>query len=334
MLVSYRRAFLFGATALLTSASVMSQTSAESFPASSTPIRMVVPYAAGGSSDFLARQLVRKMGEDMKHNFVVENRPGGNTIIGAEQVAKAKPDGYTIYLIGELTHASLSSLNPKLPFDPVKDFSGISNLVESPLVVVVPASSPVNTLKEFVEYAKAHPGEVNFGSAGLGNTLHLAGENFSRQTGVKMNHVQYKGASQAVLDLLAGRIQVMFDLPQTPLQHIQSGKLKALAVTSQQRLPMLPDAPTTAEAGYPNYRFTTRIGVATTGGTPQPIVDKLFAEVTKVVASPEFRTAVQGQAMFPLPSKSPAEFQKRLQDAQGTVADLLRGASPTSELQK
>ena len=322
-----RRSFAWGAAALLAGAPALSQAQAGSYPAGNTPIRIVVPYAAGGSSDFVARLLVRKMGDNMKHSFVVDNRPGGNTIIAAEHVSKAKPDGYTIYLIGELTHASLQALNKKLPFDPVKDFSGITNLVESPLVISVPKQFPVSTLKEFVDYAKAHPGEVNFGSAGLGNTLHLAGENFSRQTGVQLNHVQYKGASQAILDLLAGRIQVMFDLPQTPLPHIQAGKLKALAVTSAQRLPMLPAVPTTTEAGFPSYRFVTRIGVAAPGGTPQPILDKLYAEINKVVADPEFRTAVEGQAMFPAPSASPAAYQERLQDSMTTVGELLRGAN-------
>lgn len=322
-----RRSFAWGAAALLAGAPALSQAQAGSYPAGNTPIRIVVPYAAGGSSDFVARLLVRKMGDNMKHSFVVDNRPGGNTIIAAEHVSKAKPDGYTIYLIGELTHASLQALNKKLPFDPVKDFSGITNLVESPLVISVPKQFPASTLKEFVDYAKAHPGEVNFGSAGLGNTLHLAGENFSRQTGVQLNHVQYKGASQAILDLLAGRIQVMFDLPQTPLPHIQAGKLKSLAVTSAQRLPMLPAVPTTTEAGFPSYRFVTRIGVAAPGGTPQPILDKLYAEINKVVADPEFRTAVEGQAMFPAPSASPAAYQKRLQDSMTTVGELLRGAN-------
>lgn len=320
-----RRSLAWGVAALLAGLPALSQ--AQAFPASNTPIRIVVPYAPGGSSDFLARLLVRKMGDNMKHTFLVDNRPGGNTIIAAEHVSSAKPDGYTIYLIGELTHASLSALNKKLPFDPIKGFAGITNLVESPLVVSVPPQFPASTLKEFVDYAKKHPGEVNFGSAGLGNTLHLAGENFSRQANVQLNHVQYKGASQAILDLLAGRIQVMFDLPQTPLPHIQSGKLKALAVTSAERLSMLPQVPTTTEAGFPSYRFVTRIGVSAPGGTPQPILDKLYAEITKVVADPEFRTAIEKQGMFPAPSVSPAAYQKRLQDSMTTVGDLLRGAN-------
>lgn len=326
-----RRRLAWATAALLSSAPLASLAQAPAYPSGTTPIRFVVPYAAGGSSDFLARLVGRKLAENMKHPVVIDNRPGGNTIIGAENVAKSKPDGYTLYLIGALTHGSLKSLNEKLPFDPIKDFAGITNLVESPLVISVPPQFPANTLREFVDYAKAHPGAVNFGSAGLGNTLHLAGENFSRQTGVQLNHVQYKGASQAVLDLLAGRIEVMFDLPQTPLPHIQSGKLKALAVTSAQRLPMLPDVPTTTEAGFPSYRFVTRIGVAAPGGTPSAIVDRLYAEISKVVSDPEFRKAVEGQAMFPAPSSSPAAFQKLLQDSMSTVSDLLRGANVTAK---
>lgn len=324
-----RRTFALGSAAALLACS--SAWAAQPYPAKNTPIRIVVPYAAGGSSDFLARLLARKMGENMNHTFVVDNRAGGNTIIAAEHVSKSKPDGYTIYLIGDLTHASLSALNKKLPFNPTKDFAGITNLVESPLVISVPPKFPASTLKEFVDYAKAHPGEVNFGSAGLGNTLHLAGENFSKQTGVELNHVQYKGASQAIIDLLADRIQVMFDLPQTPMPHIQSGKLKALAVTAAKRLPMLPNVPTTIEAGFPDYRFVTRIGIAAPGGTPQPILDTLYAEIIKVTKDPEFHKAVEGQAMFAAPSASPAAYQKRLQDSMTTVGELLRGANVTPQ---
>ena len=320
-----RHLLALGAAAALAGVPALAQ--AQAFPSGNAPIHIVVPYSAGGSSDFLARQVGRMLADNLKHPVVVDNRPGGNTIIGAESVAKAKPDGYTLYLIGALTHGSLKSLNDKLPFDPIKDFAGITNLIASPLVVSVPAAFPAKTLKEFVDYAKARPNEVNFGSAGLGNTLHLAGENFSRQTGVQLNHVQYKGASQAVLDLLAGRIQVMFDLPQTQLPHIQSGKLRGLAITSPQRLAMLPDVPTTAEAGFPDYRFVTRVGLAAPGGTPQPILDRLYAEVSKIVADPEFRKAVEDKAMFPDPSESPAAFQKLLQESQSTVGELLKGAS-------
>jgi tripartite-type tricarboxylate transporter receptor subunit TctC len=303
--------------------------SAQSFPDAAQAIRIVVPYAPGGSSDFVARLYAKKIGESMNHSVVVENKPGGNTIIGADYVAKSKPDGHTLYLIGELTHGSLGTLNPKLPFDPAKDFAGVSNLVESPLVVVVPPQFPAANLKEFVAYAQAHPGQINYGSAGTGNTLHLAAEQFAKATNVQMNHVQYKGASQAVLDLLAGRLQVMFDLPQTPLQHIQGGALKALAVTSKERLPMLAQVPTTAEAGFPSYTFTTRIGIAAPAGTPEPVLNKLNAEFRKASQDPEVQQALAKQAMLVAPSATPQDHQQRLAGGIKLVSELLAGTKPT-----
>lgn len=303
--------------------------SAQDYPDPARPIHIIVAYAPGGSSDFSARLFAKKMSENMNHNFVVDNKPGGNTVIGADYVAKSKPDGYTLYLIGELTHGSLSSLNPKLPFDPIKDFAGISGVFESPLVISVPKDFPASNLREFVDYAKAHPGEINFGSAGTGNTLHLAAEQFARVTGIQMQHVQFKGASQAVVELVAGRIQVMFDLPQTPLPHIQNGTLKPLAVTSKQRLPMLPDVPTTAEAGFPGYTFTTRVGLAAPAGTPMPILERLNAEVRKAAQDPQVQEALAKQAMSPATSATPQEFSAALAASQKLVAELLAGAKPS-----
>ena len=306
------------------------QAQGAAYPESGRPIRVIVPYSPGGSSDFLARLFAKKLGENMKHDFVVENKPGGNTVIGADYVAKAKPDGYTLYLIGEYSNASVSVLNTNLPYDPIKGFAGISNLIESPLVAVVPAQFSANNLKEFVAYAQAHPGEVNFGSAGTGNTLHLAAEQLSRVARIKMNQVQYKGASQAVLDLLAGRIQLMVDLPQTPLQHIQSGKLKALAVTSKERLAQLPQVPTTAEAGYPDFNFTTRVGLAAPAGTPDAVRKKLRDELARAAQDPEVRAALDKQAMVSAISPSPQEYQQRLAAAVKTVSDLLSGSANTT----
>ena len=324
-MLSFARLLLCAATALLSFAPLAQ---AQSFPDASRPIHLIVPYAPGGSSDFMARLFARKLSENMNQSWVVDNKPGGNTIIGADFIAKSKPDGYTLYLIGELTHSALAPLNTKLPFDPIKDFAPVSNLIESPLVISVPQEFPPSTLKEFVAYAKAHPGAVNYGSAGLGNTLHLAGEQFSKVAGVQMNHVQYKGASQAIIDLLAGRIQVMFDLPQTPLPHIQSGKLKALAVTSKQRLPMLPQVPTTAEAGFPDYVFSTRVGISAPAGTPEPILAKLHAEIVKASQDPEVRKALADQAMLVATSASPQEYQQRFIATGKTVKDLLAGVKP------
>ena len=302
---------------------------AQIYPEAARPVRIIVPYAPGGSSDFMARLFAKKLSENMSHSVVVENKPGGNTIIGADYVAKSAPDGYTLYLIGELTHGSLGTLNAKLPFDPARDFAGVSNLIESPLVVSVPPQFPAATLKEFAAYAQAHPGQVNYGSAGTGNTLHLAAEQFSKVARLKMNHVQYKGASQAVVDLLAGRIQVMFDLPQTPLPHIQSGMLKPLAVTAKARLPSMPQVPTTAEAGFPEYTFSTRVGIAAPAGTPEPILLKLNAEIRKAAQDPQVQQALSQQAMLVATSATPQEHQQRLAAGIRMVSELLAGTTPT-----
>ena len=299
---------------------------AQQFPSGSRPLKIVVPYTAGGSSDFIARTVAAKMAENLKHNVVVENRPGGNTIIAADYVAKAEPDGYTLMLIGELTHSSVAALSKKLPFDPIKDFAPITNAIASPLVVVINPSLPVKTLKEFIAYAKSKPGEIAYGSAGVGNTLHLGGEVFSSVTGVKMNHVPYKGASQAVVDLIGGNIQVMFDLPQTPLPQIQAGKLRALAVTGTERLDILPDVPTTAEAGVPEFGFQTRVGFAAPGGTPAPILATLHKEIVRVLALPDVKQAFAERAMFVDPSESPEAFRKSMAAEMDRMAKLIKAA--------
>jgi tripartite-type tricarboxylate transporter receptor subunit TctC len=241
-------------------------------------------------------------------------------------VARSEPDGYTLMLIGELTHSSVAALTKQLPFHPMDDFAPITNAIASPLVVVVNPSVPAKTLRELIDYAKANPGKLNYGSAGVGNTLHLGGEVFSSVTGVKMNHVPYKGASQALIDLVGGNIQVMFDLPQTPLPQIQAGKLRALAVTGRERLEMLPDVPTTAEAGVPEYRFATRVGFAAPGGTPQPVLEKLHAEIVKILALPDVKQAFADRAMFVDPSESPAAFRKSMAAEMQRMAKLVKDA--------
>jgi tripartite-type tricarboxylate transporter receptor subunit TctC len=320
------RRHLLTCVAGLAAAAALPASHAQEFPASNRPIRVIVPYTAGGSTDFIARTVAGKLGEHLKHSVVVENRPGGNTIIAAEYVAKAKPDGYTLMMIGELTHSSVAALNKQLPFDPIEDFAPITNAIVSPLVVVVNADLPVKTLQELIEYAKARPGKVAYGSAGVGNTLHLGGEMFASVTGTKLNHIPYKGASQALIDLVGGSIQVMFDLPQTPLPQIEAGKVRALAVTGTERLAMLPDVPTTAEAGVPEYRFATRSGFAAPGGTPAPILDRLHQEIVKVLELPDVKKAFAERALFVDPSESPAAFRKSMVAEMDRMSKLLKAA--------
>lgn len=305
---------------------IMPPSYAGGFPDQGRPIKIVVPYTAGGSSDFLARLLARKMAENMGHKIIVDNKPGGSTVLGGDYVVRSAPDGYTLYLLGEMTNASLVALNKNLPYDPVTAFAGISNLVESPLVVSVPSGFPAKGLGEFVDYARANPGKVTYGSAGLGNTLHLAGAKFASVVDVDMMHVPYKGASQALIDLVAGRIDVMFDLPQTPLPQIQEGKLRPLAVTGPARLDLLPDVPTSAEAGFPQYGFVTRIGLTAPAGTPAEVKARLHEEVVKAMADPELTKALADRAMYVSTSGQPEDFDKDIRGAVEVVTRLLRDA--------
>jgi tripartite-type tricarboxylate transporter receptor subunit TctC len=298
--------------------------SAQEFP--SRRISIVVPYTAGGSSDFVARTVAARMQDGLKQPVVVENRPGANAHIGTEYVARAAPDGYTLLLAGMTTHAAAPALYKKLPYDPIKDFAPLSNCIDSPLAVVIHPSVPANSLQELIDYAKANPGKLNYGSAGVGNTLHLAGEVFKTASGTDLVHVPYKGASQALNDLLGGRIQVMFDLPQTPLPNIQAGRLKALAITSPQRLALMPDVPTTAEAGLPAFRFGTWIGLMAPAGTPAPIVKRLHGEIVRVLNLPEVKEAFAQRAMLVSPSESPEAYARMVKSEIERLGEVIRTA--------
>ena len=217
------------------------------------PIKLVVPYAAGGPTDVLGRMVGDYLSRDLKQTVVVENKAGAQGAIGAEVVARAEPDGYTLFF----TAASIVVLNPqlykKLPYDPAKDFRMLAMITDLPVLMEVHPSVPAKTVAEFVAYAKQNPGKLNFGSAGTGGTTHLAGEMFRQMAGVDMVHVAYKGAGPALTDLLSGNIQLMFDTLGTALPPVKAGLLRPLAVSSAQRIPDLPDVPTMAEAGYPQY---------------------------------------------------------------------------------
>jgi tripartite-type tricarboxylate transporter receptor subunit TctC len=297
---------------------------AQDFP--NRPIRIIVPYTAGGSSDYVARTIAAKLQENLKNPVVVENKPGGNAQIGCDYVAKSAPDGYTLLLAGMTTHAAAPALYKKLPYDTIKDFAPITNVIESPLVVVVNPGVHANTLKELVTLAKANPGTLNYGSAGVGNTLHLAGEMFRMTTGTDLVHVPYKGASQALGDLLGGRIQVMFDLPQTPLANIHAGRLRALAVTGSERLSLLPNVPTTAEAGVPAFTFGTWIGLVAPAGTPPAIINRLHAEIVKAATQADVKEAFAKMAMLVATNESPEAFAKKIQAETERLAKVIRAA--------
>ncbi len=296
---------------------------AQSYP--SRPVKIIVPYTAGGSSDFTARLLAEKLGPLLGSQVLVENKPGGNTLIATEFVVKSPPDGYTLLLAGLTTYGAQPHLYKKLPYDVLKDLQPINNAIISPLVISVHPSVPVKNVKELVAYAKANPGKVNFGSAGVGNTLHLATELFKLQTGVVIVDVPYKGASQAVVDLLAGNIQMMFDLVQTPLQHINAGKLRALGTTWEKRAGALPNVPTMIEQGF-DYNFGAMIGIFGPAGMPRDVVSRLHAEISKIMLMPDVREAFAKQAMEPLTFATPEAYAAQFRKDVDEMGKLVRAA--------
>ena len=299
-------------------------------PYPSKPIHVIVPYTAGGSSDFTARTVAERLGALLGTQVVVENKPGGNTVIGTESVTKSAGDGYTLLLAGLTTYSAQPFLNKKLPYDVLKDLTPINNAIISPLVVSVHPSVPAKNVQELIAYAKANPGKVNYGSAGVGNTLHLAGELFKLRTGVTIVHVPYKGASQAVTDLLAGNIQMMIDLVQTPLQHINAGKLRALGTTWEKRVSALPNVPTLLEQGV-NYNFGAMIGFMGPAGMPKDIVSRLHAEISKIMAMPDVREAFAKQAMEPAPFATPEAYAAAFRAEVDNMGKLIKAVGIQAE---
>ena len=257
------------------------------------PIKLVVPYPAGGPTDVLGRMMADFLRRDLKQTVIVENKAGAQGAIGAEAVARSEPDGYTLLV----TTASVIVLNPmlykKLAYDPAKDFRMLALVTEMPVVMQVHPSVPAKTVAEFVAYAKQNPGKLNFGSAGIGASTHLAGEMFRQMAGIEMTHIPYKGAGPALTDLISGHIQVMFESLGTTLPPLKSGLLRALGVGSTQRSPDLPEVPTLAESGYPDYKVSVWYGIVAPSKLPEEIERKLSASVDRALNDDTFRTSLE-----------------------------------------
>ena len=260
---------------------------AQTYPSKS--VRMVVPFAAGaGSNDIMARLIAQKLTETFGQQVVVDNRPGASGIIGTDIVAKAQPDGYTLLMMS-LTFTVNPSLFSKLPYDTIKDFIPVTMVASAPLMLVVNPSVPAKSVAEFIAYAKANPGKLNFGSGGPGTTPHLAGEMIKTMAGLQMTHIPYKGGAPALADLVGGQIQFMCENIPGTLPFAKAGKLRALAVTDLKRSPLLPELQTLDEAGLKGYQIVGWNGLFVPAGTPQPIVNRLNAEVVKALALPDVK---------------------------------------------
>lgn len=266
----------------------------------SRPIKLVVGYAAGGATDVIARLVAVKLGERLGQPVVVDNRAGANSNVGAEVVAKSPPDGYTLYVF-TIANTINASLYAKLGYDPQKDFEPIGLIAKIPNILVVNNNLPVKSIADYVRFAKASKDGITFASSGSGSSIHLSGEMFKMQTHLNMLHVPYRGSAPAVTDLLGGQVQSMFDNTPSALPHVQGGRLRAIAITSAKRSPLLPDVPTVAESGFPGFDVQSWFGLAAPAGTPKPVIDRLNAELNKVLAAPELRQRFQDLAASPEP---------------------------------
>jgi tripartite-type tricarboxylate transporter receptor subunit TctC len=279
--------------------------SAQQYP--TKPVRFVVPFAPGGSTDTLARTLGTKLSDGLGHQVVIDNRSGGNGNIGMEIVAHAPPDGHTIVL-GYIANVAIGpSLYAKLPFDPVRDYEAITLLATSPNVLVAHPSVQANSLKDVIALAKAKPGSLNYASASVASVGHLTGELLNQLAGIKMVHIAYKGSGQAVTDLVGGHIQLMFSGFSSVMPHIKSGKLKPIAQTGEKRSPALPEVPTIAESGFPKFEATAWYGVHAPAKTPKPVVTRLNSEFVKALKAPDVRERL-GALGFELVGSTPEHY--------------------------
>jgi tripartite-type tricarboxylate transporter receptor subunit TctC len=278
---------------------------AEDYP--NRPVKIIVPFGAGGPADLYARVLAQHLSDTLKQSFIVEDRPGAGSVIGTDAVAKSPPDGYTLLAMSN-THTTNESLLPNKPFQLMRDFVPVTPINSSDLVMVVHPSVPAKNLQEFIALAKAKPGELNYASSGPGTPYHMAGELFKAMSGTDIVHVPHKGSGEARNSVLGGHVQMMFDAVPTMAENIKSGQVRALGVSGTKRSAVLPDVPTIAEAGVPGYESTIWLGLMAPIGTPKPIVDKLNTEIAAIMRRPDVVQSWAAQGAEPT-FMTPEEFQ-------------------------
>jgi tripartite-type tricarboxylate transporter receptor subunit TctC len=300
---------------------------AQTYP--SKPVTLIVPFAAGGTTDILARAVAYELTKAMGQSVIVDNRPGAGGNIGAQFVSRAAPDGYTLLMGTVGTHGINHALYPKLPYDPIKDFAPVTEVAAVPNVLVVNTSfaekNKITDVKSFVSYAKANPGKLNMASAGNGTSIHLSGELFKTQSHTFMVHVPYRGSSPAITDLIGGQADLMFDNLPSSMQYIKAGKLRALAVTGSKRSPSLPQVPTIAQSGgdLANYDATSWFGILAPAGTPKDIVNKLHQEIAKALATPAMKEKLLAQGAEPV-GNTPEQFAAYIQSETAKWAKVVK----------
>ncbi|MES2785356.1 MAG: tripartite tricarboxylate transporter substrate binding protein [Pseudomonadota bacterium] len=280
----------------------------DSYP--NKPVKVVVGYAAGGATDVIARLLAVRLQEQTGQTFVVDNRSGANSNVGAELVARAPADGYTLYLF-TIANTINASLYDKLSYDPQKDFEPVGLIAKVPNILVVNPKLPIRTVADYARFAKEQPKGVTFASSGSGSSIHLSGEMFKMVSRSNMLHVPYRGSAPAVTDLIGGQVESMFDNTPSALPHVQAGRLRVVAITSAKRSPLLPDVPTIAESGYPGFDVQSWFGLAAPAGTPKAVIDRLNAELNKAIANPEVRKRLTDLAATPEPG-TPEQFRAHI----------------------
>lgn len=300
---------------------------AQAYP--TKPITIVVPFPAGGTLDNLARTLGQKLGDNLKQSVIVDNKPGGGTVIGTERVARAQPDGYVLGMVAN-SFAINPSLHNDLRYDTEKDFSPISYLAYTPHILVANPGVPVKTLQDVIARAKTQPGKVTFGSFGSGTSSHIAIEMLKKQAGIDVLHIPYKGQAAALTDLLGGHVDMMFANVPDVLPHIASGKLRAIAVVNDQRLNTAPDVPTFKEAGLDGFKSNSWYGVVAPAGTPNAVIKTLSGEFARILALPDVRAQLAEQGLVPL-GTTPEEFARHIKAEIANAAEMVKTSGATTQ---
>lgn len=315
--------------AAIAAAAPLGAVAQENWP--SRPITLVVPFPPGGSVDIMARQYSEPLSRILGVPVVVDNRPGAGGSVATQVVARSKPDGYTLVVSSQSSHLANPLTQPRIGYDPIKDFENIAILGRQPNALIVHSSLPVRTFAEFIAYSKKNPGKLDYGSGGVGSMGQLNVEMFKASTGAVATHIPYRGGSQLITAVLSNEVQFILDNLVIMLPHVKDGKVRALAVASEQRLEQLPDVPTLAELGYPELNLSSWTGIAAPAGTPQPVVQKIYQAVRKAASDPAMQAALRSRGVVPPEDMAPAAFERLMADRLQRYGEVVKRAKISAE---